>query len=69
MKWSVRHRWQQYGNKLHHMKRCEKCGCMKNEKTIGRTVYTLNGVEYIDDAPDCPNTFLNQKQKEETNEI
>jgi hypothetical protein len=64
-KWNTKHKWQQVGHKNHHLKRCIKCGCMKNEKVIGRIIYTLCGIDHINESPKCTNALLIKKQMEE----
>jgi len=47
-----RHKWEREGHRFEHLQRCKVCGCTKNSRTIGRTIYQKNGKEFFT-APEC----------------
>lgn len=53
-KQSTRHKWEREGHLYHHTKVCVKCGCIKDSKSISRTIYKLDG-QITETAPPCDN--------------
>lgn len=48
-----RHRWKREGHPWHHAKRCERCGCLKDERKLFHVIYELNGEQFHGKAPAC----------------
>ena len=53
MKETTRHSWAKEGHPYRHIKVCTRCGCIKDAKVIGRTIYRLANGEESFKVPPC----------------